>query len=174
MLAGVTLGYVRAITALREQITGLETRIAEQLASHPDGAIFRSLPRSGSVRAATLLAEIGDRRERFPAPEALICLAGVAPSTRQSGQHHAVTFRYACDKKLRDALMDFAADSRFGNDWAADLYGRAIARGKRHPHAVRILARAWVYVIWRCWQDGVAYDPERHLALQRATLARAA
>jgi transposase len=173
-LAAVTLGYVRAITALREQITLLEERIAEQLAVHPDGAIFTSLPRSGSVRAATLLSEIGDCRERFPTPEALACLAGAAPSTRQSGQYHAVTFRYACDKKLRDALNDFAADSRFGNDSAADLYTRAIARGKRHPHAVRILARAWVYVIWRCWQDGVPYDPERHQALQRITLAEAA
>jgi transposase len=173
-LAAVTLGYVRAITTVREQIADLESRIAEQLASHRDGAIFTSLPRSGSVRAATLLAEIGDCRERFPTPEALACLAGAAPSTRQSGQHHAVTFRYACDKKLRDALIDFAAGSRFGNDWAADLYGRAIARGKRHPHAVRILARAWVYVIWRCWQDRVPYDPGRHRALQRATLAAAA
>ena len=173
-LAAVTLGYVRAITALREQIAELETRIAEQLADHPDGAIFTSLPRSGSVRAATLLAEIGDCRERFPSPEALICLAGAAPSTRQSGQHRAVTFRYACDKKLRDALTDFAADSRFGNDWAADIYGRARARGKRHPHAVRVLARAWLYVIWRCWLDRVPYDPERHQALQRLTLARAA
>ena len=173
-LAAVTLGYVRAITALCEQITLLEARIAEQLADHPDGAIFNSLPRSGSVRAATLLAEIGDCRERFPSPESLACLAGAAPSTRQSGQYHAVTFRYACDKKLRDALIDFAGDSRFGNDWAADVYGRAIARGKRHPHAVRILARAWVYVIWRCWQDGVPYDPERHQGLRRVTLARVA
>ena len=173
-LAAVTLGYVRAITALREQITILEQRIAEQLTSHRDGAIFTSLPRSGSVRAAALLAEIGDCRERFPSPEALACLAGAAPSTRQSGQYHAVTFRYACDKKLRDALIDFAADSRFANEWAADTYDRARRRGKRHPHAVRILARAWVYVIWRCWQDGVPYDPERHQALQRLTLARAA
>lgn len=172
--AAVTLGYVRAITALREQIIVLEERVAERLAGHRDGAIFTSLPCSGSVRAATLLAETGDCRERFPTPEALACLAGAAPSTRQSGQHHAVTFRYACDKKLRDALVDFAAGSRFGNEWAADIYDRARRRGKRHPHAVRILARAWVYVIWRCWQDGVPYDPARHQALQRLTLARAA
>jgi hypothetical protein len=32
---------------------------------------------------------------------------------------------------------------------------------------VRILARAWIYVIWRCWQDGTAYDPAKHTALQR-------
>jgi hypothetical protein len=40
-------------------------------------------------------------------------------------------------------------------------------RGRDHPHAVRILARAWLYVIWHCWQDGTAYDPARHKALQR-------
>ena len=40
-------------------------------------------------------------------------------------------------------------------------------RGKDHPHAVRILARAWIYVIWRCWHDGTAYDPAKHDALQR-------
>jgi len=31
----------------------------------------------------------------------------------------------------------------------------------------RILTRAWLYVIWYCWQDGVAYDPAKHKALQR-------
>ena len=53
--------------------------------------------------------------------------------------------------------------------WAADLYQRA----HDHPHAVRILARAWLRVIWRCWQDGVPYDPTKHRALQ-AVLDRAA
>ena len=173
-LAAVTLGYVRAIAALREQVRLLEQRIAGQLRVHPDGAIFTSLPRSGTVRAATLLAEIGDCRERFPTPEALACLAGAAPSTRQSGKYRVVTFRYACDKKLRDALIDFAGGSRSDSIWAADIYGRAIARGKRHPHAVRILARAWVQVIWRCWQDRIPYDAERHQALQQISLARAA
>jgi hypothetical protein len=36
-----------------------------------------------------------------------------------------------------------------------------------HPHAVRVLARAWIRVIWRCWQDGVAYDPAIHGAAIR-------
>ena len=126
---------------------------------HADAHIFTSLPRSGTVRAARLLAEIGDCRARFPTPEALACLAGVAPSTRQSGKIRAVGFRWACDKQLRDAVTDFAGDSRRANPWAADLYHRARARGHDHPHAVRILARAWLYVIWHCWQDGTAYDP---------------
>jgi transposase len=170
-LVAVTLALVAAVAAIDEQAKGLEARIAEQLGRHPDAAILTSLPRAGRVRAAALLAEIGDRRERFPTPESLACLAGATPSTRQSGQHRAVSFRYTCDKKLREALVDFAQDSRRANPWAEDLYRRARARGKSHPHAVRILARAWVSVIWRCWQDRVLYDPARHGALQQVLLA---
>jgi transposase len=139
----------------------------DELAAHVDQHIFTTLPRSGTVRAARLLAEIGDCRGRFPTPESLACLAGVAPSTRQSGKSRVVGFRWACDKQLRDAVCDFAGDSRQSNPWAADLYQRARARGHDHPHAVRILARAWLFVIWHCWQNHVAYDPNRHRALQR-------
>lgn len=169
----VTEALVRVLVGVREQIAALEARIGEQLALHPDGPIFCSLPRSGTVRAAALLVEIGDRRERFPTPESLACLAGAAPSTRASGRHRAVSFRWAADKKLRDALIDFAGDSRLANPWAADLYARARARGKSHPHAERILARSWCGVIWRCWQDRVPYDPERHNALQRLVAVEA-
>ena len=163
----ITLALVAALTALRQQITALEAQIAVQLAAHPDAAVFTSLPRSGTVRAARLLAEIGDARGRYPTPDALICLAGAAPSTRQSGKVKVVTFRWAVDKQLRGAVIDFAGDSHHTNPWAADLYQRARARGHDHPHAVRILARAWLHIIWRCWQDNAPYNPEKHRALQR-------
>jgi hypothetical protein len=71
------------------------------------------------------------------------------------------------DKQLRDAVCDFAGDSRHTNPWAADLYAKARARGHDHPHAVRILARAWLTIIWKCWTTSTAYDPSRHRTLQR-------
>jgi len=151
--AEITLALVATLTALRTQIKTLEGQIADQLAAHPDAAIFTSLPKSGTVPAARLLAEIGDARGRFPTPEALACLAGAAPSTKQSGKVKVVAFRWAVDKQLRGAVIDFAGDSHHANPWAADLYNRARARGHDHPHAVRILARAWLHIIWRCWQD---------------------
>ena len=119
------------------------------------------------MRAARLLGEIGDCRARFPTPQSLTCLAGVAPSTRKSGKIQSVGFRWAADKQLRDAVCDFASGSRHANPWAADLYDRAIARNHDHPHAARILGRAWLYVIWHCWQDHTTYDPGQHRALQR-------
>jgi transposase len=171
--AHITLALVAALTAVRDQIAALDAQIAQQLAAHPDAEIFTSLPRSGTVRAARLLAEIGDARGRYPTPEALTCLAGAAPSTRQSGKHKVVSFRWAVDKQLRGAVIDFAGDSHHANPWAADLYQRARARGHDHPHAVRILARAWLHVIWKCWQDRAPYDPAKHRALQ-GVLNRAA
>jgi transposase len=165
-LAGVTAALVTVLRTLNAQIKALADSIAAQLDTHPDAVIFQSLPRSGTVRAARLLAEIGDARGRFPTRDSLTCLAGVAPSTRQSGKVKAVTFRWGADKQLRDALCDFAGDSRRASPWAASLYDKAIARGCDHPHAVRILARAWAHVIWRCWQDHAPYDPAAHNSLQ--------
>ena len=118
-----------------------------------------SAPPGCSPRSATPAAA-------SPPADSLTCLAGVAPSTRQSGKVKAVTFRWGADKQLRDALCDFAGDSRHANPWAADLYDQGRARGHDHPHAVRILARAWAHIIWRCWQDHVPYDPAAHNSLQ--------
>ncbi len=165
--AAVTSALVTVLQTLLIQIKAIASSIDTQLSTHADAQIFTSLPRAGRVRAARLLAEIGDCRAKFPTRESLMCLAGVAPSTRQSGKIRAVGFRWACDKQLRDAICDFAGDSRHANPWAADLYQRARARGHDHAHAVRILARAWLNIIWHCWQTSEPYDPQRHIALQR-------
>jgi transposase len=167
----ITQQFVALLISLRERIAAVEEHIAQALAAHADAHIFTSLPRSGTVRAAMLLAEIGDCRGRFPTEDSLAAAAGVSPSTRSSGRSRAVVFRYGCNRRLRQALIDFADDSRHGSPWAQDIYARARARGARHAHAVRILARAWIRVIWRCWTDNTPYDPARHgglILLQRA------
>jgi len=158
----IVLTLVDLLVTLRHQQDLLETRIREALLAHPDGPIFQSLPRAGIVRAATLLAEIGDCRARFPDPEALAAAAGVAPSTRQSGKHRNVAYRRGCNKQLRAALVDWAQDTPRANAWADDTYRRARDRGCRHPHAARILAQAWTRVLWRCWHDHQPYDPTLH------------
>jgi hypothetical protein len=67
--ATVTLGLVAALDTVRARIDELEGEVVERLGTHPDAAIFTALPRSGRVRAAALLAEIGDCRARFPDAE---------------------------------------------------------------------------------------------------------
>ncbi len=160
--AHITGALVATIELLNTQISETEAHIGALFEAHPDRKIFASLPRSGLVRAATLLAEIGDCRERFPSDDALAALAGVSPSTRQSGKREQTVFRWSCNKKLRAAVTDFANGSRLGDPWAMGVYQRAVARGCNHPHAIRILARAWIRIIWRCWQDHTAFDPGIH------------
>ncbi len=158
----IVLSLVDLLTSLRRQQDELETRIKEALLAHADGPIFQSLPRAGTVRAATLLAEMGDCRARFPDAAALAAAAGVAPSTRQSGKHLTVAYRQGCNKQLRSALIDWAQDTPRANAWARDTYDRARSRGCRHPHAARILAQGWTRILWRCWHDHQPYDPELH------------
>ena len=165
----ITVALVTVIGALNTQIAALDAEIGRLLAAHPDRHIFASLPRSGTIRAASLLAEIGDCRQRFPTDDALAALAGACPSTRQSGKRTQAVFRWSCSKKLRAAVMDFANGSRMADSWAAGIYAAAIGRGCRHPHAIRILARAWLRIIWRCWQDGTAFDPALHRGRQTGT-----
>lgn len=163
----VTVQLIDLLTRVRSRIDVLDERIRESLELHPDGPIFTSFPRAGTNRAALLLAEIGDCRARFPDESSLAAAAGVAPSTRASGKHWHVSFRRGCNKELREALIDFAQDSVQASPWAQDIYRRARDRGMRHPQAARVLARAWVRVLWRCWTDGVAYDPSRHAGFNR-------
>src|SRR6266436_5199325 len=126
---------------------------------------------SAAIAAALILAELGDDRARFSTDDQLAAEAGLAPVTQASGKHHAVVFRWACNKRLRRALTTFADNSRHASRWAALGYQRARARGCRHPHAIRILARAWARVLWRCWQDRTPYDITRHRAAQAVAAA---
>jgi transposase len=175
--AGITdavLAQVDVLTALNTAIKALDRSIAEQMNSHPDGEIFRSFPRAGTINAAQILAEWGDAREVFDHPDQVAALAGITPVTKASGKQRGVSFRWACNKRLRLAITTWADNSRHANPWAADIYQRARATGKDHPHATRILARAWIRVMWRCWQNGTPYDPALHGGAHQHTNQQAA
>jgi len=171
-LRDAVLAAAGVLTALNAPVKSLDRSVAAHLGEHPDGKIFTSLPRSGQVNAAQVLAEWGDCREAYAAPDSVAALAGVTPVTKASGKHRSVEFRWACNKRFRVAVTTFADNSRHASPWAAKIYNNARASGKDHPHAVRILARAWIRVIWRCWLDSIPYDPARHGAA--AALARQA
>jgi transposase len=152
----------RVLTPLVMQIAKLTARIEHEVAQLADGHILMSFPRAGRTNAAQILAELGDVRERFLTEEQLAAEAGVAPVTYQSGKSRAVVFRWACNHRLRRAITTWAGNSRHASAWAAQVYAAARARGCDHPHAVRILARAWVRVLWKCWCQHTPYDPKKH------------
>jgi transposase len=160
----------RTLSRLVEQIRLLTSRIEHHVASLDDGRIVMSFPRAGRICAAQVLAELGSVRERFDSDAQLAAEAGVAPVTYQSGKSKAVTFRWACNHRLRAALTCLADNSRHASAWAARVYAQARARGCDHPHSIRILARAWVRVLWRAWTDRKPYDPAQHRTAQRVLI----
>jgi transposase len=161
-LRDAVLAVAAVLRALNSAVKDLDRSVAAHLGEHPDGEIFTSLPRSGQINAAQMLAEWGDCRQAYAGPDSVAALAGASPVTRQSGKHRSVSFRWACNKRFRKAMTTFADNSRHASPWAAQVYADARAAGKDHPHAIRILARAWIRVIWPCWINGVPYDPARH------------
>jgi transposase len=154
--------FVAVLEPLVIQLQQLTASLEHAVAQLPDGRIVMSFPRAGRVNAAQILAELGDDRARFAHPDQLAAEAGVAPVTYESGKHRGVAYRWACNKRLRQAVTCFADNSRHASPWAAHVYRRARERGCDHPHAVRILARAWLRVLWRCWQNRKPYDPAAH------------
>jgi hypothetical protein len=73
--------------------------------------------------------------------------------------------------RARTVLTASAHNARLRSAWAGRLYADPRARGKRNPHATRIVARAWLRVIWACWHTNTPYDPRAHLAEQRLAAA---
>ena len=160
-------GLVAIIRPIVEQIAQISALIEHEIELLPEGAVVTSFPRMGPINGAQLLGELGDDKERFVSEDHLAAECGVVPVTQASGKWRGVTFRRACNKRLRRAMTRFAENSRQASPWAKDVYERALARGCHHSHAIRILARAWVRVLWRCWRDGKLYDPALHAGAQR-------
>jgi transposase len=168
-LVGVQLVLVKSI---RATIRELDTAIADAVKAHPYAPLLADLPRIGTINLGQIVGEIGPMLERATSCAQLAAETGTAPVTKESGKHRAVTFRWAVNRRARQALMTFADNSRHSSDWAAKIYNDARARGKRHPHAVRILARAWLRVIWACWRDKTCYDPAIHQATSKINKER--
>jgi transposase len=171
VLEAIVRSSVAQIGLLNGEITGLERQLADTLAMHPKTALLKTLPRVATVSLAALIAEIGPLLERCENPEQVAAMCGAAPVTKASGRSRSVGFRYTANKPARVAITSFADNSRHRSAWAADSYRRARARGARHPHAIRILARGWVRVIWACWTTDTPYDPSRHRGEQRLLAA---
>jgi transposase len=155
---------VQLVQGIRTTIRTLDKAIAQAVQTHPYAPLFATMPRTGKVSLGQVIGEIGPLLERAQTCEQLIAEAGVVPVTRASGKSRVVAFRFATNRRARIALTTFADNSRHGSTWAAKIYNDARDRKKRHPHAIRILARAWLRVMWACWRTGTCYDPAVHQA----------
>jgi transposase len=171
VLAQLVTAQVQLLRTLQATIGDLEAAIKQQVAQHPRAKLLRGLPGVGTINLAQLLAEVGPILDRVGNAEQAAAECGAVPVTRASGKTSGVYFRWAANPRARNALTAFAHNARMQSPWAGRLYADARARGKRNPHATRIVARAWLRVIWACWHTNTPYHSHAHLAEQRLAVA---
>lgn len=169
ILAELVRAQVRLLRTLLATIADLDRAMGAALLEHAKAQLLAPMPRIGEVNLAQIIAEVGPILARAVDVEHACAEVGASPVTKESGKGRAVTFRWAVNTKARQALSTFADNSRHASPWAAQLYADARRRGKRHPHAIRILMRAWTRVIWACWHTDTVYDPTNHGAERRLT-----
>jgi hypothetical protein len=158
---GATAGSaLRLIAAFTTEISSLEEALSEHFEQHPDAKIVRSLAGLGTVLGARVLGEFGDDRTRFASPKCRKNYAGTSPITKASGRSHVVLARFARNRRLGDALDQWAFCSLTRSPGARRYYDELRTRGKTHRQAVRQLANRWVGILHTCLQRGELYDEQ--------------
>jgi transposase len=154
----VTRSTVAVITSLNREIGLLEEALGEGFDEHPDAKIIRSLPGLGTILGARVLGESGDDRTRFATAKSRKNYAGSAPITKASGKSRVVLARHARNKRLADALDQWAFCSLTASPGARHYYDQLRARAKTHRRALRQLANRWVGILHHCLDTKQRYD----------------
>ena len=144
--------------ALISRIAELEHELSDHFEQHPDATIIRSLPGLGTILGARVLGEFGDDRTRFTSPQSRKNYAGTSPITKASGRSRIVLARHARNRRLADALEQWAFCSITTSPGARAYYDQLRGRGKTHRQALRQLANRWVGILHVCLHRGHLYD----------------
>jgi transposase len=162
--AMIARGLVALLATLRSQIVVFEHRIEELVRSHPDGALFASLPGAGAALVPRLIVAFGTHRDRHESAYQLQCYSGIAPVKQASGKTEWIHFRFTCPTFLRQTFHEFASHSIGQSEWAKAYYEHLRNDQKKSHHAaVRALGYKWIRIIYRCWKDRKPYDEEVYL-----------
>ena len=123
-----------------------------------DVEILRSMPGNGRIISATLLTEAWDLLQRRDY-HALRTLSGVAPVTRQSGKHHIVLRRYACNRRLANAIFHWARVASQVDPKCRARYVELRRRGHRHGRALRTIGDRLLKVACALLERQTLFDP---------------
>jgi transposase len=134
---------------------------------HRDVTVLRSLPGVGRLVAATVLAEAA-RPLAQRDYQTLRAQAGAAPITRQSGKKTVVLMRWACNRRLRNALYHWARVSVQVDARCRAHYDRLRQRGHDHARALRGVVDRLLAVLMAMLASRTLYDPERRCAEKTA------
>ncbi len=162
----------RQIADAHHQLDALTARLGTDRETEPgqptqrDADILASLPGIGRIVLATLLAEATDALQRRDYP-ALRSLTGVAPITKRSGRSLLVVRRYACHRRLANAVYHWARIASQRDRTSRAKYAALRSRGHSHGRALRSVADRLLNVACSMLRAGTTFEPS--MAPQNAT-----
>jgi Transposase/Transposase IS116/IS110/IS902 family len=156
--AATTKATVGIISELNHQISELEAALADRFKQHPDAAIYRSLPGLGDVLGARVLGEFGDDPHRYATAKHRRNYAGTSPLTVASGRKRAVLARHVRNRRLYDAIDQWAFCSLTTSPGCRAYYDHRRAAGDLHHQALRALGNRLTGILHGCLTHHTTYD----------------
>jgi hypothetical protein len=169
--AAVVTAQVKLVVALNEQIDSLGAVVEQHFGLHPDAEIYASQPGLGVILGARVLGEFGDAADRYADAKARKNYAGTSPIIRASGKKQVVLARYARNKRIADALQQWAFCSLRGSPGARGYYDSLRARNIGHQAALRQLANRHVGILHGCLKTRTLYNENTAWAHQNNAAA---
>lgn len=158
--ATIVSAEVALIASLNTQIEELGVVVGAHFGRHPDAEIYTSQPGLGVVLAARILGEFGDDPHRYVDAKARKNYAGTSPITRASGTRRVVLARYARNRRLGDALQQWAFCALRGSPGARAYYQALRGRRIGHQAALRQVANRLVGILHGCLKTHTAYNED--------------
>jgi hypothetical protein len=153
-----TRATVAIVVELNAQIETLAGELATHFEQHPDSDIYLSLPGIGVILGARMLGEFGDDPNRYADTKSRKNYAGTSPITRASGKRHVALARFVRNKRLADAIDQWAFCSISSSPGARAFYDQHRAAGDSHHKALRALGNRWVGILHGCLRHRCHYD----------------
>lgn len=156
--AATTRAAVGIISELNRQITELETELAAHFEAHPDADIYLSLPGLGVILGARVLGEFGDNPNRYTTAKSRKNYAGTSPLTVASGKKRAILARRVRNRRLYDAIDQWALGAINNSPGARAFYDQHRAAGDLHHQALRALGNRLVGILHGCLRHQTHYS----------------
>ena len=167
--AATTKAAVGIIGELNRQIAALEAELSDHFEQHPDADIIRSLPGLGVILGARVLGEFGDDPNRYADAKSRRNYAGTSPITRASGTKRVVLARHIRNRRLYDAIDQWAFCSSTRSSGCRAFYDQQRAKGDGHHQALRCLGNRLVGILHGCLTHRTHYDEHTAWAHRRTT-----
>lgn len=166
-----TRAAVGIIIELNRQIADLEAELATHFEIHPDADIYRSLPGLGVILGARVLGEFGDDPDRYTTAKSRKNYAGTSPLTVASGKKRAVLARHVRNRRLYDAIDQWALCALTTSPGARACYDQHRAAGDVHHQALRALGNRLVGILHGCLRHHTIYNENTAWAHRQITQA---